>query len=688
MEQDLWSSIESKVRRLVKDIIEPTIRRAQESKDANEKLIKKDEVITERLSNLEISFAQNGQRIDNIGVYSGKIIEHEANLRNLDFKTSANFGKVDQTFQVVTLDVLNINQKISVLDNQIIHIEENARGLEQTIFSIKNNIETRIEQLTEQINKKIEEIQASARNSDSSIRQVNRKVESVSNDLSEASYLSKRAERMLFEHTENFFEVQKKITNVKKELQDSLEKLRNYMFGQNKDQNDSNKRLVKYIENDYKVSMNMSFIDQLYSIIQDPKSLYKLALNEKEKLQEWGGFTLQNSLKDSIERSKARCQAIIDAPIPEPKRRISNHSSRASLKKSFSKEGLRSLGTLKSSGTELKNEAHESEESEESKESKEIPEVIEKTSPVQEKNASLTNFNDPVFMNQYEEIEIIDYMPYIQELKEIMSDFRTEYTNEISSIYKNIQNTRTELNTQINETSLKQDHFIDTYTKKQKELDLLMSEAMHECNMVSNLRKRDLSDINTNISELDSKLNACSEQTFKFEEEFLSISRKINLLIELSKIGISLQQQDERDRDSISLMGYKETKIPGKASIKKPVVSIDKMCQSCTGQASIVLSAFKMACLAYAPSQVMYSKQFFSRKELIDMQKRIIEGVASNDANNSIIQIPEDKQNTRAKSAFTMRRFRPSSVPIGSNATNVEIYSSIGSDLPVLHKKL
>ena len=150
---------------------------------------------------------------------------------------------------------------------------------------------------------------------------------------------------------------------------------------------------------------------------------------------------------------------------------------------------------------------------------------------------------------------------------------------------------------------------------------------------------------------------------------------------------MSLQEQDEKDRESISLMGYKEAKPSAKNSIKKPVITIDKMCQSCTGQGSIVLSAFKMACLAYTPSSVLFSSQVFSRKELIDMQKRIIEGILAPNALHSVSHVLEEKQKNRAKSAFSMRRYRPNSLVAGSNVTNIEIYSSIGSDLPVLQKK-
>ena len=409
-------------------------------------------------------------------------------------------------------------------------------------------------------------------------------------------------------------------------------------------------------------------------------------------------------MKESIQRSKTRCQVIIDTPIIEPKKKFSPHSSKSSLKHSISKEAIRSQGTIKNFINDMKaeeiktddiknDEKNDSDESDDKNEyNSESLDIIESKPLNQEKPAQIVSNivynNDPIYIQEeYNEIEIIDFMPYIEELKQLMTDFKNEYSVQISSIYLNIQETHKELTSQISETKEKQQSFIETYTKKGFEMDILMREAIHECSMVSNLRKRDMSDINSSIFEVSTKLENFIENNTKFEDKLSEITQRINSLIEISKISMSLQEQDEKDRESISLMGYKEAKPSAKNSIKKPVITIDKMCQSCTGQGSIVLSAFKMACLAYTPSSVLFSSQVFSRKELIDMQKRIIEGILAPNALHSVSHVLEEKQKNRAKSAFSMRRYRPNSLVAGSNVTNIEIYSSIGSDLPVLQKK-
>ena len=46
------------------------------------------------------------------------------------------------------------------------------------------------------------------------------------------------------------------------------------------------------------------------------------------------------------------------------------------------------------------------------------------------------------------------------------------------------------------------------------------------------------------------------------------------------------------------------------------VVGIEKKCISCSGQLSFVMSSFKMACLSYAPSPVMYRGRVYPREDM------------------------------------------------------------------------
>ena len=73
------------------------------------------------------------------------------------------------------------------------------------------------------------------------------------------------------------------------------------------------------------------------------------------------------------------------------------------------------------------------------------------------------------------------------------------------------------------------------------------------------------------------------------------------------------------DRESISLYGMaKGNELSDDEGDDQPAtVELQKGCMSCTGQLNFVKKAFKIACLAYQPSKILYEENVFSRKELL-----------------------------------------------------------------------
>jgi len=61
----------------------------------------------------------------------------------------------------------------------------------------------------------------------------------------------------------------------------------------------------------------------------------------------------------------------------------------------------------------------------------------------------------------------------------------------------------------------------------------------------------------------------------------------------------------------------------GEAEVS-PVMTIDKRCLSCSGNTATVLAGFKLACLQYAPSPVLYRDVPHSRTELIRLRMELI----------------------------------------------------------------
>jgi hypothetical protein len=83
-------------------------------------------------------------------------------------------------------------------------------------------------------------------------------------------------------------------------------------------------------------------------------------------------------------------------------------------------------------------------------------------------------------------------------------------------------------------------------------------------------------------------------------------------------MSIANTEVDDSKQDSYQA----DTKLQ---SIKAGPVTLDANCLSCTGQPSHLMQLFKLACLSYNPSRVVYRKHTLTRAQLMQMRKTLIE---------------------------------------------------------------
>ena len=89
-------------------------------------------------------------------------------------------------------------------------------------------------------------------------------------------------------------------------------------------------------------------------------------------------------------------------------------------------------------------------------------------------------------------------------------------------------------------------------------------------------------------------------------------------VVEFSLIVHALLDQDEEDRKSIQLTGYREqVQDTPKARQRATVLGLDPKCLSCSGGHTGILAAFKIACMTYNPSSLRYRGTVYSRAQLI-----------------------------------------------------------------------
>lgn len=200
----------------------------------------------------------------------------------------------------------------------------------------------------------------------------------------------------------------------------------------------------------------------------------------------------------------------------------------------------------------------------------------------------------------------------------------------------------------------------------------LAAEAREELEELNRRRKRDKTAADNELKALKKRLGGMFDNSDAILRGLEHLNSVLNLVLESSLVACALERQDSYDREKISLIGVKDdettlsrsthaepqrprpecrvSSAPGgpkttgqlrggpghrSRSIDKPVIRVDNRCVSCSGQAPLVLAAFKMACLHYAPSPVEHAGQQHDRWELLGLRQKLL-----SEAQHALVQGP------------------------------------------------
>ena len=202
----------------------------------------------------------------------------------------------------------------------------------------------------------------------------------------------------------------------------------------------------------------------------------------------------------------------------------------------------------------------------------------------------------------------------------IISDRYKIYMHQNDILYENFEKLNKSTEKSLNSQERTLQIFYDEISKSNQILDLQVQQAALECNAAVTQRKRDHCDNQAEFRKIQGIFEAFNKKNDKVNKNIENFSRTVTLLIEFARIVSVLMQQDEIDRESIALFGVKDLK---NSKFKSPVM-IDKQCITCSGQPNFITNAFKLACLAYSPTSVMFKETVYERYELIEILKTSI----------------------------------------------------------------
>ena len=122
----------------------------------------------------------------------------------------------------------------------------------------------------------------------------------------------------------------------------------------------------------------------------------------------------------------------------------------------------------------------------------------------------------------------------------------------------------------------------------------------------------------------------------------------ICMLSEVARIGLATNVREQEDRKGVGLFAgtiddrntsskgpsAQGAALVGLSEHRKGSVSLDMRCLSCSGQsAPQVLQLYKVACLNYNPSQVVYRNNEFSRTQVNSLTQHLLHKIEVRESN-------------------------------------------------------
>ena len=181
-------------------------------------------------------------------------------------------------------------------------------------------------------------------------------------------------------------------------------------------------------------------------------------------------------------------------------------------------------------------------------------------------------------------------------------------------------------------------------TKTKEEFILNFAVISNELGQLKKSKANELADTNIKIENVKKDLCENCKAIEDLRSTINNFGKNISKNHESLKMIYYLITQDEEDRQSLQLTCYSENKPRSKSPVKqKAVATLKPECLSCNAQSSIILSAFKMACLNYCPSDINYNRCVYARKGLIEKLGDHLGCIS----NNSIVINTEDTPKSR-----------------------------------------
>lgn len=728
MDSTAWLQTENKVRALIKDLIEPTVRRVTDSAKQLEKLAQIQSSIVFKIEDVDLAVENLEKKFQTLDEYSKKINEFEGNQMIMESQFNREREEIRSEVSRFTKQLGTFQENLEVLQHQRDFMKEEITVTQHSVVNVKYELEQKFSSLQSKQLEIITSVDGKIMQIEGFNLQFKKNIEKIGGEISNLDAEIKDVGRMALQAGKDCKEIKKRMEKNKEENEKEIERTKGMCLNISGEVSKIAKE-VRMLDRAFKtdetwIRHEVNKTDPLYQVISDLPQLKVLAVYDKERLEKLDLNKYSQNIAKIVSAVLKRSETIITTPLPDPKqlkkmqpvtesekkkkklrkeikKKIAQQISQASKDLSRGKTSNLDSNSLKFQMLPTKNLLDPESSLSKPKSVRNLEKVpsdlkiAEKKVDILEENenysidslSSDSNNTDSDDSDSDSE-SLIDFSPMIEQVKlQLQQEAHYMYLELKSSIDTNAESstfrlseTRQELSKNILSVGLKHDDFTGQVKKTIGEIEIAVQQAIYECNSASLQRKREHNDKESMFKTISMRLDDVLTRESLINDTCEQLSSTIDCLIDYCKISMALQSQDETDRESIALMGYKKKR-------HQNVITVDKRCLSCAGQSSAVLAAFKIACLAYEPSIVYFQNHKFTRKELLRLQNRVLQSFSKSPQ----LDLSDESRDIQNTTMLTSKQWRPLSVPPSRFSTLTSPHEKASPEcevLPMLRKSL
>jgi len=288
MDPSIWLQVENKARALIKDLLEPTIRRVSETVKQIDELAQFQTTLNYKTEDLEILVNNVEKRLIVIDEFSKKMNEFEGYQQLMDSKNSRDREEIRSSLYTCSQKLIIFEEDLSVLQKQKDSIREDLTTASTVILNNKLETEEQIEKVKKMVRDNFYSQQSRFDGVEQGVMKLQESLKSFTSNLVQTDSLAKETARLGAENSKGVKGCERKIKELSKKAGEDLEKVRNIGIVNTSDVSklkaEVNRLNEKIRIDENGVNLQIMFTEPLYSLFKDLPTLKVLAGFDKERM--------------------------------------------------------------------------------------------------------------------------------------------------------------------------------------------------------------------------------------------------------------------------------------------------------------------------------------------------------------------------------------------------------------------